>query len=74
MIDDGQTGYVYPVGDIGRLIQRLEQLQQDLNTRPQVIQRAVKEKSDTYSMRVATDGLLAALANVTTSSSTTVSP
>jgi len=65
LIDEGKTGYAYPMGAVDALADRMKKLMACCRQRPEVLRRALAEKSACYSMEHATDGLLQALHPVT---------
>lgn len=64
MIDEGRTGYTYPVGDVEALARRMLELKLACEHKPMAIRQAVAEKVACYSMERATEGLERALAAV----------
>lgn len=61
LIEEGQTGYTYPVGNVPELADRILRLKLDCETAGQSIRSALAQKTERYSMRKATEGLLSAL-------------
>ena len=61
LIDEGGTGYVYPLGDVEALASRILALKSVLEQRPESVRRALAEKVARYSMEKATEGLESAL-------------
>lgn len=61
LIEEGRTGYTYPVGDVNALTQRLLALRQVWEDKPAVMHQAVAEKMSVYSIEKATEGLEKAL-------------
>lgn len=65
LVDEGLTGYTYPVGDVAALGRRMLELQNLSEKRPLAVRQALAGKVDAYSMERATIGLESALAVVT---------
>lgn len=61
LIDEGSTGYTYPVGDVDTLARRILTLIADRENRPATMREALARKMKCYSMQRATEGLRAAL-------------
>ena len=61
LIDQGDTGFVYPVGDVAALTNCLRSLEAACRTRLPEVRHAVRSKVACYSIERATEGLLAAL-------------
>jgi glycosyltransferase involved in cell wall biosynthesis len=64
MIDEGRTGYTYPVGDVESLARRMLELKFACEHEPMAIRQRLAEKVACYSMERATEGLGRALAAV----------
>lgn len=62
LVDGELTGYVFPVGDVDALAQRILQMQSLLATRPQAVEAALSKKVGTYSLDSATEFFMKALA------------
>ncbi len=65
LIDEGETGYAFPMGDPRALGERLVRLRADLAARRESLREAVGHRIASYACPVAVDGTLAALADVT---------
>lgn len=61
LIDEGETGYTYPFGDIRALAERIVTLRSVWRNRKPYIRRALAEKISAYSIEHATAGLIHAL-------------
>lgn len=61
LVEEGITGFTFPLGDVAGLAVRLQQALQHFSPLPQAVSRAVAEKARVYSIEAATGGLLAAL-------------
>lgn len=66
MIDEGRTGYTYPVGDVEALARRMLELKLACEQEPTAIRQALAEKMACHSIERATEGLESALTAVTT--------
>lgn len=64
LIEEGETGFTYPVGNVEALARRMLALMADLERRPTAVWRAIARKVEQYSMERATAGLEEALARV----------
>lgn len=65
MINEGQTGYTYPVGNVDALASRMLALKEVCEGKPSMIRQALAEKVAYYSIERATEGLESALEAVT---------
>lgn len=63
MVDDGETGYVYPTGDIQELSARVMDLLAKLRE-PTEIQKAISRKNKLYTPMIAADALVAGVKHV----------
>jgi glycosyltransferase involved in cell wall biosynthesis len=61
LIDEGHTGFTYPVGDVAALVERLRWVESQCRTRHSEMQAALRAKVACYSIEGATEGLMAAL-------------
>jgi glycosyltransferase involved in cell wall biosynthesis len=64
MIQEGSTGYVFPVGDVGSLADRMIALRADCYQKPRAIRAALEKTVAAHSIARAADGLERALENV----------
>ena len=64
MIDEGKTGYTYPVGNVALLAEKMIQIVETLKNQKEQIRANIVEKIKTYSMERATQGLEEALTSV----------
>ena len=60
MIEEGLTGFTYPMADVNALADRLVRVRQALKENPARLREAVRRKATAYSMERATAGLLQA--------------
>ena len=65
MIDEGLTGFTYPVGDVEALADRMLAMKSLCEKKPTAIRQALGKKMVNYSMKKATEGLERALEAVT---------
>jgi glycosyltransferase involved in cell wall biosynthesis len=68
LIDHGQTGFVFPVGDVSALVSRLGDIRQLRNTNADLVRHAVLRKIERYSCDTALSGTMAAISSVTAKS------
>jgi glycosyltransferase involved in cell wall biosynthesis len=61
LIDEGRTGYTYPLGDIRRLTQRIMELEVICLRSPERFRQPLADKVVQYSIEKATEGLMDAL-------------
>lgn len=61
MIDEGETGYGYPLGNVEALTSRINELKNVMEQRPESVRGALAKKMARYSMEKATEGLESAL-------------
>lgn len=64
LIEEGLTGFSYPVGDVGALADRMLALKRLVEMRCGTVRQAVEDKARCYSIEKATDGLESALQSV----------
>lgn len=64
LIEEGRTGYTYPVGEVEALADRMRELKRTSEARPEAIRHALAGKVASYSIERATEGLETALAAV----------
>lgn len=64
LIEEGQTGFSYPLGDVPALMQRLTEMADRLTSAPERVERAVANVINRYTCRAAVAGTLEALACV----------
>jgi glycosyltransferase involved in cell wall biosynthesis len=74
LIEEGRTGYTFPVGDVGSLSQRMLALKEFCDKKPAVLSQALAKKTSVYSMEKATEGLVRALSMVTKTQATAKVP
>jgi len=61
LIDEGQTGFSYPVNDITALSKKLVEIYNIMELRSKYVLNAVESKIEQYSIKKATEGLQQAL-------------
>lgn len=61
LIEEGRTGFTFPVGDLETLRQRMLELKDNCETRPEEIRQSLAQKTTEYSIERATRGLEEAL-------------
>jgi glycosyltransferase involved in cell wall biosynthesis len=69
LIDDGRTGYTYPMGAVEALARRLLSMKKICEAHPIPIRQALSEKVSVYSIGRASEGLETALRTVTAAES-----
>ena len=61
LIDEGETGFTYPHGDVAALAERMSKLRSVCRSRSAAVAETLRRKAEVYSIERATAGLLDAL-------------
>jgi glycosyltransferase involved in cell wall biosynthesis len=64
LIDEGRTGYVFPVGEVAQFAEAMGRLTVTLSNERADVERAVRQRIAQYSCNAAVDGTLAALERI----------
>lgn len=64
LIDEGHTGYLFPVGDLSLLCEAMERLTATLSKERVAVEQAVRRRISQYSCDAAVEGTLAALERI----------
>ena len=65
MIDDGRTGFTFPLGNVGGLAKRMLALKRLCNSERSMVRQALSQKTSAYSMERAEAGLVNAIEQLT---------
>jgi glycosyltransferase involved in cell wall biosynthesis len=64
LIDEGRTGYLFPVGDVRLLADAMARLIATLSQQRPAVEQAVRQRISQYSCDAAVEGTLAALERI----------